>query len=221
MPEKKLHRFISLVFLLFSTPVIASPVSTETVQVPIKLDYPVLRQLMQSKLFNAADNSVEILHDADGCSNIFLSDPRLREYQKKLEITTHVKASIATAVFGNCTHLFNWEGDARFLTEPVIQPGARSVRQKIAFALLYGDTGFTGDPESGRPAAEMNVTRFASYIGCTREAVSRALSGMETETLMERRNGVLTSLDRTGLDNLLSDIGDAGKNPPPLGARRT
>ena len=141
MPEKKLHKFISLVFLLLSTPIIASPVITETVQVPIKLDYPVLRQLMQSKLFNAADKSVEILHDADGCSNIFLSDPRLREYQKKLEITTHVKASIATAVFGNCTHLFNWEGDARFLTEPVIQPGARSVRQKILSARLYNPQG--------------------------------------------------------------------------------
>ena len=66
MTEKKFRRIISLVLLLFSTPVIASPISTETIQVPIKLDYPVLRQLMQSQLFNTPDNSVEVLHEATG-----------------------------------------------------------------------------------------------------------------------------------------------------------
>ncbi len=141
MTEKKFRRIISLVLLLFSTPVIASPVSTETVQVPIKLDYPVLRQLMQSQLFNTPDNSVEVLHDATGCSNIFLSEPGLREKQQNLEITTHVKASIATAIFGDCTPLFNWEGDARLLTVPVIRPGARSVRLKILSVKFYNPQG--------------------------------------------------------------------------------
>jgi len=118
-----------------------APANAETVQVPIKLDYPVLRQLMLSQLFDTADERVEILQDASGCSTIFLSDPQLGEYQRKLQITTHVKARIATAVFGNCTHLFNWEGDARFLTEPVILPGARSVRLNVLKTRLYNPQG--------------------------------------------------------------------------------
>jgi hypothetical protein len=130
-----------IVYLLLSASLIASPVIAETVSVPIKLDYPVLRQLMQHQLFNAPGNSVEILHDTTGCSSIYLSDPELRENQKKLEITAHVKADIAAAVFGNCTPVFNWEGDARFLTEPVIQQGARSVRLKILNARLYNPQG--------------------------------------------------------------------------------
>jgi hypothetical protein len=130
-----------IVFLLLSASIIASPVIAETVRVPIQLDYPVLRQLMQRQLFNTPDNSVEVLHDASGCSKIFLSDPRLREYQRKLEITAYVRANIATAVFGDCTPLFNWEGDAKFLTKPVIQPGARSVRLKILSARLYDPQG--------------------------------------------------------------------------------
>ncbi len=141
MPVSQLHKLIGMVFLLLSASVIATPVIAETVRVPIKLDYPVLRQLMLSQLFNTPDKSVEILHDASGCSNIFLSDPQLGKYQQKLEITTHVRASIATAVFGNCTHLFNWEGDARFLTEPVILPGARSVRLNILSTQLYNPQG--------------------------------------------------------------------------------
>jgi hypothetical protein len=161
MPEKKLHQLTSIVFLLLSASIIASPVIAETVRVPIKLDYPVLRQLMQRQLFNTPDKSVEVLHDATGCSNIFLSDPRLREHQQKLEITTHVKADIATAVFGDCTQLFNWEGDARFLTQPVIQPGARSVRLKILATQLYDPQGqlITGqlwDLASGQLLSLMN-----------------------------------------------------------------
>lgn len=136
-----IFKLIIIVFLLFSASIIASPVIAETVRVPIKLDYPVLRQLMLRQLFKTPEKSVEILHDAAGCSSIFLSEPRLREHQQKLEITAHVKADIAMAVFGNCTPLFNWEGDARFITEPVIQPGARSVSLNILSARLYNPQG--------------------------------------------------------------------------------
>ena len=141
MKNPVIIKLISIVFLLLSASIIASPVIAETVRVPIKLDYPVLRQLMLRQLFNTSDNSVEVLHDATGCSNIYLSDPRLRENQQKLEITAHVRANIAAAVFGDCTPLFNWEGDAKFLTEPVIQPGARSVRLNILSTRLYNPQG--------------------------------------------------------------------------------
>lgn len=141
MKDPLVIKLISIVFMLLSASVIASPVIAETVRVPIKLDYPVLRQLMQRQLFNTPDNRVEVLHDATGCSNIFLSDPQLHENHQKLKITAHVRANIATAVFGNCTPLFNWEGDAKFLTKPVIQPGARSVRLKILSVKLYTPQG--------------------------------------------------------------------------------
>jgi hypothetical protein len=161
MKDPVVIKLISIVFLLLSASIFASPVIAETVRVPIKLDYPVLRQLMQRQLFNTPDNSVEVLHDATGCSNLFLSDPRLHENQQKLEITAHVRANIATAVFGDCTPLFNWEGDAKFLTEPVIQPGARSVRLKILSVQLYNPqgeliTGQVWDLASGQLLSLMN-----------------------------------------------------------------
>ena len=141
MKDPVVIKLISIVFLLLFASVMASPVIAESVRVPIKLDYPVLRQLMQRQLFNTPDNRVEVLHDATGCSTIFLSDPRLRENQQKLEITARVKASIAAPVFGECTPLFNWEGDSQFLTEPVINPGGKSVRLQILSAQLTNPQG--------------------------------------------------------------------------------
>jgi hypothetical protein len=184
MPLTKLHKLIRSVFLLLSASVIVSPVIAENVRVPIKLDYPVLRQLMLSQLFNSADKSVEILHDATSCSNIFLSNPRLREKQKKLEITTHVRARVATAVLGNCTHLFNWEGDARFLTEPVILPGARSVRLNIVNTQLYNPQGqlITGqlwDLASGQLHPLMS--RYQIDLSPTIEQLNTLLSDILSE----------------------------------------
>jgi hypothetical protein len=141
MPEKKLTTLISILVLLLTASLFTSPAIAETVRVPVKLDYPALRQLMLSQLFNTTDKSVEILNDSAACSTIYLSNPRLREDQQKLEITTYVKANIATAAFGNCTQLFNWEGDARLLTEPVIQPGGRTIRLKILSSQLYNPQG--------------------------------------------------------------------------------
>lgn len=154
-------KLISIVFLLLSASSIAFPVIAETVRVPIKLDYPVLRQLMQRQLFNTPGNRVEVLNDTTGCSTLFLSDPRLRENQQKLEIIAHVKADIAAPVFGDCTPLFNWEGDAQFLTEPVIQPGARSVRLKILSAQL---TNAQGQVITG-PVWELASEQLLSLMG--------------------------------------------------------
>ncbi len=141
MPPKLPRKFISTTLLLLAALCLASAVIAETVMVPIKLDFPLLRQLMLSELFTTPEGSVEILQDPSGCNKIFLSDPQLREQQQKLEIRTHLKAAIATDLFGVCTSLFNWEGDARFLAEPVILPGARSVRLNILSTQLYTPQG--------------------------------------------------------------------------------
>jgi hypothetical protein len=182
------NKLISLVFLLLFASILASIIASpviagtaviaETVRVPIKLDYPVLRQLMQRQLFNTPDNRVEVLHDATGCSNLFLSDPQLREKQRKLEITAHVKASIAAPVFGECTPLFNWEGDAQFLTQPVIQPGARSVRLKILNVQLYNPqgeliTGQVWDMASGQLLSLMS--RYEVDLSPTIEQLKKLL----------------------------------------------
>ena len=132
-----LHKLILIVFIMFSASIFASPIITETVRVPVRLDYALLRQLMLTQLFNTPQQSVEVMNDTSGCSTIFLSDPHLHEDQQKLAITAHVRAKLATPVFGNCMPLFDWEGDARFLTQPVISSGARSVTLNILETRLY------------------------------------------------------------------------------------
>ncbi len=197
MPVRKLHQIISLVFLLLLAAIVASPVVAETVRVPIKLDYPVLRQLMLSQLFNTPDESVEILQDATGCSTIFLSDPQLREYQQKLQINTRVKARIATAVFGDCTHLFNWEGDARLLTEPVVLPGGRSVTLKLVKTQLYNPQGelITGQIwELASGPLQPLMSRYEIDLSPTIEQMTTLLPDILSQRSVTQINKITDSL---------------------------
>jgi len=134
-PSITLRHFL-LLFIALS-----SRLSAETVTVPIKLDYPVLQQLMLNRLFSTADHSAEILHDPSGCNEIFLSNPRLGEQRQRLEIVTGVKASLGTAILGRCTNLLYWTGEARFLTEPVIVAGTRAVKLNVLDSRLYNRQG--------------------------------------------------------------------------------
>ncbi len=127
-------------FLLFLI-TFSSRLGAETVTVSIKLDYPLLEQLMLNRLFNAADHSAEILHDPSDCNQIYLSDPRLGEENQQLEIITKVRASLGAALMGTCTDLLQWTGEARLLTKPVILSGNRSVGLELVNARLYNRQG--------------------------------------------------------------------------------
>jgi hypothetical protein len=151
---------LRLFLLLFIA--LSSRLNAETVSVPIKLDYPVLQQLMLNRLFNAADHSTEILHDPSGCNEIFLSNPRLGEQRQRLEIVTGVKASLGTALLGRCTNLLYWTGEARFLTEPVIVAGSRAVKLNVLDSQLYNRQGEL--MSSGR-LWELVKGRFQPFLG--------------------------------------------------------
>ena len=139
--ERKKRPSIKLRLFLLLFIALSSQLNAETVKVPIKLDYPVLQQLMLNRLFSAADHSAEILNDPSGCNELFLSNPRLGEQRQRLEIVTGVKASLGTALLGRCTNLLHWNGEARFLTEPVIVAGSRAVKLNVLDSRLYNRQG--------------------------------------------------------------------------------
>jgi septal ring-binding cell division protein DamX len=114
-----------LMLLLLTAPF---RVDGSTVTVPIKLDYPLLRQLLVEQLFNTPNQSAEILHDPSGCSRIVLANPRLGAKRPDLEIVTEVKALLGVSILDGCSTLLQWQGSASFVGRPVIQPGATSLR---------------------------------------------------------------------------------------------
>ena len=118
-------------FLLLSLIAGAGAAAAESLSVPIHLDYPLLERLMVKQLFDGPGQRAEILRDPAGCNKMYISNPQLGEHHKTLGINIHIEAKLATGLFGTCTSLLNWEGQAQFFTEPSIAADGRSVRFKI------------------------------------------------------------------------------------------
>jgi hypothetical protein len=147
-----------LPLLLLST---ALRVEGATVTVPIKLDYPLLRQLLVKQLFNTPDQSTELLNDPSGCSRVVLANPHLSGKPPNLEIVTEIKARLGVSILGGCTKLSQWQGNTGFIGKPVIQPGATSLRLKLIDSWLVASNG--GKITSGK-IWDLTKDRFHSLF---------------------------------------------------------
>lgn len=117
-----------LVIMLVSRP--AAAAEQVSVSVPIRLDYPLLQQLLVKQLFTGPDKSREVPNDAGECSQIVLTSPRLKPQDSNLEITARLAAQLGLKMFGNCFDVVNWEGSVSFLGTPIIVPGGTAIRMR-------------------------------------------------------------------------------------------
>lgn len=96
-------------------------VQAEAVTVPLKVGFPLLRQLVVAQLFNNESVSTELLNDPDGCSEIVLSDPKFSEFDRYLRINSRLSAKLAVKVMNQCQPLLAWHGYIQIISNPVIK----------------------------------------------------------------------------------------------------
>ena len=91
-------------------PSAASAANTSQVAVPLRLDYPLLQQLLVAQLFTGTGQSRELLNDPSGCSEIVLSEPSLAPRETQLEVLARVRARLGMGAPGACATLLAWQG---------------------------------------------------------------------------------------------------------------
>ena len=192
---------VFILLILLAT--IPHRVDGSTIAVPIKLDYPLLRQLLIKQLFTIPGQSAEILNDPSGCSQVVLANPRLGEKSSDLEILTEVEARLGVKLGGSCTNLLQWEGSAGFLVRPIIQPGATSVRLKPIDSWLVAPDG--GKITSGRiwDLAKVSFhplfSRFTLDLAPSIKAVAMVLPGILPRQSSLQLQKIVNSLRLSGI----------------------
>ena len=106
----------------------ATNAASTSVSVPVNLDYPMLRQLLVSQLFNTPDGGREIINDPTGCSQIVLSDPTVGAQEGNIEIVANYRAQLGVEFFGSCQNLINRQGSIAFQGQPLVQPDGKSIK---------------------------------------------------------------------------------------------
>lgn len=126
----------SLIFLLFSW---SSGLAATTVNIPLHIDYQLLKQYIIMELFSGENASAEIINDPTECSHVYLSDPKFSDKQHKLQTRIKVRANLGMGLFGQCIPFLDWTGYALILSEPVLDADKPSIRLQVKESNLYSD----------------------------------------------------------------------------------
>ncbi len=94
---------------------------TETVRLPITLDYPFIRSIFLHQVYTDEDRSAVVVDEDEGCTRIVLREPEiglgLGPSGPVLEVVTRIQVRAGLVVFGDCFQPVDWAGYIRVLQE--------------------------------------------------------------------------------------------------------
>ncbi|MCG6893180.1 MAG: hypothetical protein LJE65_06200 [Desulfobacteraceae bacterium] len=99
----------------------ASAALAEQVNLPISIDYPMLRSLVVGSAFTGPDRTAVLLDEDGGCRRVVLSDPRLRFSDGAVRFETKVTIRVGVMLAETCRLPVQWEGFVVLLQEPRIR----------------------------------------------------------------------------------------------------
>ena len=139
MNRKVLYPFLLMVFLFVPA---FSWGATETVRLPLTLDYTLIRSLFHVQAFNKPGGRA-ILGNAKGggCNNIELWAPDLSSEQSLLKIGTNIKIKTGLKVFGTCVQFADWEGTLKILQRVWVDKNTQQLRFKTVSSQVFNKDG--------------------------------------------------------------------------------
>lgn len=111
--------FYLLICVLLSLSSRAIAARTQTVMLPITIDYKLLQKLIVRKAYTQANQSVTLLNLGEGCVYLSLSKPSISEAQGLLKFETEVRVHAGTPLAGQCVVPIEWQGILVLYQRPV------------------------------------------------------------------------------------------------------
>lgn len=176
--------------------------STEVV-VPVRLDYPLLEQLLVSQLFTGEDGSRELLNDPSGCSEILVSNPGLTARDSQLELLGDLRARIGVGARGSCATMLSWEGRIGIAGNPEIRNEGTALGFTPGRVWLLDATGQPISNDSLQSLAEASVraifSRFVVDLKPQLQSVGDVLPEVLPRYSRQQIEALLASLRVAGL----------------------
>jgi hypothetical protein len=126
MNRKVLCTFLLMVFLFVPA---FSWGATETVRLPLTLDYTLIRSLFHVQAFNKPGGKAVIGNaKGGGCNDIELWAPDFSPEQSLLKIGTNIKIKAGLKAFGKCVQFADWEGTLKILQRVWVDKNTQQLR---------------------------------------------------------------------------------------------
>jgi len=116
--SKKIFKIcILLIALLFCLP---SYAISETVTLPLSIDYQILRSLVIKNAFTDSNQTAVLMDENNGCQKIVISKPFFREKDAHVLFESKVSIRMGVVLFKNCMMPVEWEGYLTLIQRPRI-----------------------------------------------------------------------------------------------------
>ena len=109
----------------------------ETVNLPLTIDYPLMRSLAVATAFTDPGESAIVLDENQGCRRITLSAPNYRAEGSHLKFEVKAQARLGTALGNTCLAPVEWEGYVVFEQRPRIETQSWQLYFETLDSTLY------------------------------------------------------------------------------------
>ncbi|MGD8663056.1 MAG: hypothetical protein PVH37_24155, partial [Desulfobacterales bacterium] len=119
---------------ILSSPVLAV---TKTVNLPLTIDYPLMRSLAIATAFTDPGESAVVLDENQGCRKIILSAPNYLAEGSHLNFEVKAQARLGTTLGNTCLAPVEWEGYVVFKQRPRIETQSWQLHFETLDSTLY------------------------------------------------------------------------------------
>ncbi len=129
-------RVLLLIFILWSPDRAFG--ATETVFLPVTLEYPFIRSVLVRQLYHAPGERAIVIDEAQqDCVHIELWDPAVSRERSMIKLGSRIKIRAGVPILGNCVGSFEWEGYIEVLQRLVLDEKSWQTRFETIDSRVY------------------------------------------------------------------------------------
>lgn len=106
--------------LITASLLLSANVCAREINVPVPLDYRLIRNVLVSQLFTGEGQTARLWKDGKQCSYLDLSDPQIAGTDGQVKIDNHVHAQFGAKMGGKCMTLVKWNGILETFQKPTL-----------------------------------------------------------------------------------------------------
>jgi hypothetical protein len=172
--------------------------ATETVLLPVTLEYPFIRSALVNQLYNAPGERAIVVDETEGdCVQIELWNPEVSRERSMIKVGSSIKIRAGVPILGNCVGSFEWEGYIDLLQRLVLDEKRWQTRFETIDSRIY-DVRRRPETTTGR-LWDLIKTRVHPYLDKVSIGLATPLEEMKAFLplvfLPEQRRRVYSWLD--------------------------
>jgi Transglycosylase SLT domain len=125
--------FLGLVLLLSTE----QEARSETVTLPLTIEFPLLRALLISQTFTGPNNEAVVLDESRGCNHVELWDPEVRAEGASLLLGAKIRIRAGFDLFGFCLIPIHWVGYMEVVEQVSLDPKTWDLTLNTIDSRLY------------------------------------------------------------------------------------